>query len=85
MDDNTNYITTNIKKWSDEEVLEHFLEFFPRIAQMTQLVENEDGVVVAQMLITVAGNKIVCSEPETLEWPLIKAPSPFGGLVVTKK
>jgi hypothetical protein len=85
MTNDTDYITTKLKTWDDEEVLDNFFKFFPRVAQMTQLVENDEGVVVAQMLITVAGNKAAFSEPETLEWPLIKAPYPLGGLVVTKK
>jgi len=83
MNDDTDYITINIDKWSDEEVLTNFFKFFPRVAQTTELIENEDGVVVAQVLVTISGNKIVFSEPETLEWPLVKLESPEDEIVAT--
>lgn len=72
----TDYITTNIDKWTDEEVLENFFKFYPRVQQINELIENEDGAVVAQVLITMAGNKITFSEPQALDWPLMPVPSP---------
>lgn len=80
----TNYITTNIDSWSDEEVLTNFFRFFPRVSLINKLLENDEGAVVAQVLITLVGEKVVYSEPNTLEWPLIPAPKPdMGGLVAT--
>jgi hypothetical protein len=73
MNDN---ITTNIDKWSDEEVLENFFKFFPRVTQVNELLENDEGATVAQVLITMAGNKITFSEPQALEWPLMPVPKP---------
>lgn len=72
----TDYITTNIDKWSDEEVLTEFFKFFPRVAQINELIENEEGAIVAQVLLTMVGDKITFSEPQILDWPLMPVPSP---------
>lgn len=72
----TDYITTNIDKWTDEEVLTEFFKFFPRVVQINELIENDEGAVVAQVLVTMAGNKIIFSEPQALDWPLMAVPSP---------
>ena len=82
MNDN-DYIASNIDNWSDEEVLEQFFKFFPRVSQISELLENDDGVTVAQVLITMAGNKITFSEPQTLEWPLVPLESPEEQIVAT--
>lgn len=81
MTDTTNYITSNIDKWTDEETLENFFNFFPRVGQVSQLVQNDEGAVVAQVLVTFAGNKAVYSEPVALDWPLMPIPAPEGNVV----
>lgn len=76
------YITTNIDKWSDEEVLTEFFKFYPRVSQVTELIPNEEGAVIAQVLVTMAGNKIVISEPVALDWPLMPVPKPDAENIV---
>ena len=76
MTDTTNYITTKINEWTDEEVLENFFAFFPRVVQANELIENDEGAVIGQVLVTMVGNKIVFAEPQTLDWPLVPVQAP---------
>lgn len=74
--DNTDYITANIDKWDDEETLRQFFKFFPRVTISTEMLENDAGAVVAQAMVVMSGNKIIMSEPQPLDWPLMPVPAP---------
>jgi hypothetical protein len=66
----TDKFTDKIEKWDDEECLFNFSRFFNRVGISTEFIQDEDGLIVAQMLIMNCGDKIIRSEPQLLEWPL---------------
>ena len=69
-------IDKKIKEWDDTETLENFMKFFDRVDIATQFVQNDDGLLVAQVLVFKSGDKIVISDPSELEWPLQPMPIP---------
>lgn len=74
--DNSDYITSNLPNWSDEETLREFFKFFPRVSITTEMLENDEGAVVAQSMVVMSGNKIIMSAPQPLDWPLMPIPAP---------
>lgn len=74
--DNSDYITTNLPNWSDDETLRQFFKFFPRVVVTTEFLNNDEGAVIGQCIVVMAGNKIVFSEPQPLDWPLMPVPAP---------
>lgn len=72
-----NAIDKNINTWSNEEVLTQFGKFFDRIQFDSEFIQDEeDGLVTHQVLIIRAGDKMIVSEPQPLEWPLQPLPLP---------
>ncbi len=76
MDD---YITTNLKTWSDEETLENFSKFLGRVNLSTQMLENDEGAVIGHILGAIVGEKVIFAEPVLLDWPLMPVPAPSVG------
>ncbi len=73
---NTDKLSAKIETWDNEECLFNFSKFFSRVNLATEFVQNEDGLIVAQILIMNVGDKKIVSDPQPLDWPLQPAPLP---------
>jgi len=67
-----------IAKWSAEECLMNFSKFFTRVNLSTEFVQDDEGLIVAEVLIMNVDDKKIVSDPQPLEWPLLPAPLPEG-------
>lgn len=76
MTDTKNYIDDMMNEWTDEEVLINFGKFLDRVRIGTTFIENDDGAIVGQGISLVCGDKAVMSEPNPLDWPLMRVPVP---------
>ena len=59
-----------LNKWTDEECLENFVQFFSRVKFITQFIPDDDGVITHEKLIMVCGDKALTSNAQELEWPV---------------
>lgn len=66
-----NDIKTFVNEASDQEILVAFSLLQDRLSLTTEFIEDEDEVIGATMLVAVAGNSAVFSEPNVLEEPLV--------------
>jgi len=69
-------IDKKLEEWDDEKTLENFMKFFDRVDVGTQFIQNDDGLLVAQVVVFRCGEKVVVSDPRELEWPLQPMPVP---------
>lgn len=77
---NTKKVTEKIEKameeWTDEECLFNFTKFLERVGISCEFVQDDDGIVVAQVMSIHCGSFVVNSEPQALQWPLQPVPLP---------
>lgn len=72
----TTTIENGLKDWTDEECLQNFSKFFGRVTLTTQFLQDEDGLLTHQVLVTSCGDKMLASAPQELGWPLQPAAFP---------
>lgn len=65
-----------MNSWTDEECLTAFGTFLERVGVTSQFIQNDEGLLTHQVLITVCGDKVMTSEPQQLDWPLQELPMP---------
>lgn len=63
-------------KWTDEEVLEKLGLFLKRVNVQSSFIQNSDGLFTHEVIVFQAGDKVLVSEPNQLEWPLQTLPKP---------
>ncbi len=63
-------LDAKLETWDDEECLFNFSKFFERVGLSTEFVQDDDGLIVAQVLKMNVGSKVIASAPQVLEWPL---------------
>ena len=78
MTEQTDYITTNLETWTDEETLQEFVKFLTRVRILSELVQNEEGAYVGKQVSLLCGDRMINSEVLPLDWPLMQCPVPEG-------
>jgi hypothetical protein len=65
-----------MNNWTDEECLTAFGTFLERVGVTAQFIQNDEGLLTHQVLVTVCGDKVMTSDPQQLDWPLQPLPMP---------
>ena len=64
------------EKWDDEKILKAFTLFTPHVDISSHFIEDDDGLITHQLLMLKAGDLVLSSDPQPLDWPLTRLPVP---------
>ena len=72
----TEKFTKTMRSWTDEECLLAFGAFLERVNVVPRLLQNDDGLITHQVLVTLCGDRAISSDPVPFDWPLQPLPMP---------
>ena len=72
----TEKFTKTMRGWTDEECLTVFAAFLERVNVVPRVLQNDEGLITHQVLVTLCGDKVITSDPVPFDWPLQPLPMP---------